>query len=175
MNGFIAMMHWELGLEAKQDCSDAYIRPLTFFGLFRHPTFLLTVLDSVLGVWTQIVYKNTEFESSVKTPFLVTIWVHTHDPPFIMGLSLPTGVWGHGAQCEMHLFRCRYYDWRGLRLSDPANLGSLLLLSVFCCCLLLIEALCLYSECPRFVFCAIFLLFCLFEFNCAVGLMLCGS
>ena len=72
-----AMMHWELGLEAKQDCSDAYIRPLTFFGLFRHPTFLLTVLDSVLGVWTQIVYKNTEFESSVKTPFLVTIWVHT--------------------------------------------------------------------------------------------------
>ena len=126
-----AMMHWEFGLEAKQDCSDAYIRPLTFLAFSATRRFLLTVLDNVLGVWTQIVYKNTEFESSVKTPFLVTIWVHTHDPPFIMGLSLPTGVWGHGAQCEMHLFRYRNYDWWGLRLSALAHLGQLLLSSSF--------------------------------------------
>ena len=95
MNGFIAMMHWELGLEAKQDCSDAYIRPLTFLAFSATRRFLLTVLDNVLGVWTQIVYKNTEFESSVKTPFLVTIWVHTHDPPFIIGI-IPPHSWLRG-------------------------------------------------------------------------------
>ena len=88
----IAMLLWELGLKAKQDCSDAYIRPLTVFGLFRHPSFLLTVIDNVLWLETQIVYKNMEFESSVKTPFLVTIWVYNQSTR-MRGSPTPSLVW----------------------------------------------------------------------------------